>query len=81
MAEPSSAALDTPVGDAVGTTGLILNMAAIIAFALCLASVSAGSAAFAIGAGAVAAVTFTASLVILMVHGKRFEDAAVTVAS
>ncbi|HEY7051100.1 MAG TPA: hypothetical protein VH496_03065 [Mycobacterium sp.] len=74
MAEPSSVVPAKPVAEAIGTTGLMLNMVAVIAFALCVASLGTGTTAFAVGAGAVALISFAASLVILMLDGKRSDD-------
>ena len=56
------------MAEAVGTTGLILNVVAVIAFALCLAAMGTASAGFAIASGAV---TFAASIAILIVDGNR----------
>lgn len=71
MVEPNSVVVDNPVAEAVGTTGLILNVVAVIAFALCLAAMGTASAGFAIASGAVALVTFAASIIILIVDGNR----------
>ena len=71
MVEPNSVVVDNPVAEAVGTTGLILNVVAVIAFALCLAAMGTASAGFAIASGAVALVTFAASIAILIVDGNR----------
>ncbi|MGE5696508.1 MAG: hypothetical protein ACM4D3_15145 [Candidatus Sericytochromatia bacterium] len=75
MTETSSAIVDDPVAgpvsEAVGTTGLILNVVAVIAFALCLAGMGSASAVFAIVSGAVALITFAASLAIMIVDGNR----------
>lgn len=75
MAETSSVIVDdavaSPALEAVGTTGLILNVVAVIAFALCLAGMGSASALFAIVSGAVALITFAASLAIMVVDGNR----------
>lgn len=75
MVLPTPVNNDSPVADAVGTTGLILNMIAVIAFALCLAGIGMSSATLAVAAGVVAVVSFTASLAILIADGRRFEAA------
>jgi hypothetical protein len=75
MVLPTPVKIDDPVAEAVGTTGLILNMIAVIAFALCLAGLGMSSATLAVAAGVVAVVSFTASLMILVADGKRADNA------
>lgn len=66
---PASA--DAPVSEALATTGLFLNLASVIALAVCLASWSASDAVWAAAAGVAALLTFAASLVCF---SKRAED-------
>jgi hypothetical protein len=75
MVLPTPVNIDDPVAEAVGTTGLILNMIAVIAFALCLAGLGMSSATLGVAAGVVAVCSFTASLWILMADGRRAADA------
>lgn len=71
MVDSTYATVDHSATEAVGTTGLILNMVAVIAFALCLAGAATSNAASAIIAGAVAVVSFTASLVMMVIDSRR----------
>lgn len=57
------ASTDMPTSEALATTGLFLNVASVIALAICLASWGASNAALATAAGVGAVLTFTASLV------------------
>jgi hypothetical protein len=51
------------VSEAIATTGLILNIASVIALVICLAAFGAGQIGLAVIAGVGAAVTFIASLI------------------
>ena len=66
---PASA--DAPVSEALATTGLFLNLASVIALAVCLASWGASDTVWAAAAGVAAVLTFAASLVCF---GKQAED-------
>jgi hypothetical protein len=66
---PASA--DAPVSEALATTGLFLNLASVIAIAVCLASWGASDGVWAAAAGVAAVFAFGASLVCF---GKQAED-------
>ena len=66
---PASA--DAPASEALATTGLFLNLASVIAIAVCLASWGASDAVWAAAAGVAALLTFAASLVCF---SKQAED-------
>lgn len=74
MSEPASVPADDAVAHAVGTAGLILNVVAVIAFALCLAGLGLGRPPLAMTAAIVALVSFAASLACVIADGKRFAD-------
>ncbi|MDT5091626.1 MAG: hypothetical protein QOH60_989 [Mycobacterium sp.] len=57
--------------EALPAIGLILNMVAVIALALCLAGL-ATNLWLAAGAGGVALLSFAGSMAVLIVDGKRF---------
>jgi hypothetical protein len=63
MHERAIAPADSPSAEAVATTGLFLIFTAIIAVAVCLASWGAADGPLAALAGAIAAFSFTASLI------------------
>ena len=65
------ASTDTPTSEALATTGLFLNIASVIALAICLASWGASNVALGTAAGVAAALTFVGSLVCF---GKQAED-------
>lgn len=65
------ASTDTPTSEALATTGLFLNIASVIALALCLAGWGASNAALGTAAGVVAALAFVGSLVCF---GKQAQD-------
>ena len=81
MVELPKTLIDDPGADTVGTAGFILNMVAVIAFALCLAGLAMAGATLAISAGAVALVSFAGSLAILIADGRWFDDQDVAGAS
>lgn len=56
-----------------GAVGLVLNLTSIVAFAVCFAVVSTGSAALAALLGAIA--TFAASTGCFLIDGNRSRDA------
>jgi multisubunit Na+/H+ antiporter MnhB subunit len=66
-----AASTDTPTSEAVATTGLFLNIASVIALAICLAGLGASNAALGTAAGVAAALAFVGSLVCF---GKQAED-------
>jgi len=66
-----TASADAPLSEALATTGLFLNLASVIAIAVCLASWSASDVVWATAAGVAALLTFAASLVCF---GKQAED-------
>jgi len=66
---PASA--DTPTSEALATTGLFLNIASVIALALCLAGWGASNAALGTAAGIAAVLTFVGSLVCF---GRQADD-------
>lgn len=65
------ASTDTPTSEALATTGLFLNIASVIALAICLASFGASNAALGAVAGVAAAIAFIGSLVCF---GKQAQD-------
>ncbi|OBB71992.1 Uncharacterised protein [Mycolicibacterium flavescens] len=71
MREHALAPADDPSAEAIATTGLFLIFTAIIAVAVSLSSWGASDAPLAAVAGAVAAISFTASLVCF---GKQSAD-------
>ena len=66
------ASTDMPTSEALATTGLFLNIASVIALAICVASWGASNTALATAAGVGAVLTFVASLVCF---GKQASDA------
>lgn len=62
-----------PRVEALSTVGLLLNVAAVLAFALGLAGFSTGTSGLAAATIAVAVVIFAASLVCFMVGGRRLD--------
>ncbi|HEY5843293.1 MAG TPA: hypothetical protein VIU87_17865 [Mycobacterium sp.] len=62
-----------PRVEALSTVGLLLNVAAVPAFALGLAGLSTGTSGLAAATVAVAVVTFAASLVCFTVGGRRLD--------
>jgi hypothetical protein len=75
MAEFSAQSPDARPAEALPAVGLILNMASVIAFALCVAGVGMGSLTLGVTAGTVALASFAGSLVVLFLDGKRFAEA------
>jgi membrane protein implicated in regulation of membrane protease activity len=64
---------DSRSAETLPALGLILNMVAVIAFALCLAGFAGTTSLWlAVAAGAVALLSFAGSLAVLIVDGKRF---------
>jgi hypothetical protein len=74
MAEHSADHTSDQAAEALPAAGLILNMVAVIAFALCLAGVGTGNVTLGIGAGVVALASFAGCLAVLFVDGKRFAE-------
>ncbi len=64
---------DEPRVEALSTVGLLLNVAAVFAFAMGLAGLSTGRNALAAATMAVAVLTFAASLVCFAVGGRRLD--------
>lgn len=62
-----------PASEALSTVGLLLNIAAVFAFATGLAGLSTGTSALAVATVGVAVVTFAASLVCFAVGGSRLD--------
>ena len=62
-----------PPSEALSTVGLLLNVAAVSAFAPGLAGLSTGTSGLAAATVAVAVVTFAASLVCFTVGGSRLD--------
>jgi hypothetical protein len=69
---PQRSAEVTRGSEALPTLGLILNVVAVIGFALCLAGMSMADLTLALVAGPVAIVSFAGSLAVLVQDGKRF---------
>ena len=65
------ASTDKPTSEALATTGLFLNIASVIALAICLASWGASNVTLGTAAGLAAALAFVGSLVCF---GKQAED-------
>jgi len=65
---------DVPANEALGSTGLLLNIAAVIAFAVGLAGIGVASVTFIAGSLSVAVLIFLASVVCLFLDGRRAED-------
>jgi hypothetical protein len=65
------ASVDTPSSEALATSGLFLNIASVIALAICLASWSVSNSVVAAAAGVAAVLTFVGSLVCF---SKQAED-------
>jgi hypothetical protein len=74
MAEFTAQSPDARPAEALPAVGLILNMAAVIAFALCLAGVGMANLTLAVTAGPMALVSFAGSLAVLFLDGKRFAE-------
>lgn len=72
------AAGSTPAAEAVGTIALFLNVAALIAFAICLGSFAVQQPILAAAAGVGAVVAFAISMVCFMVDSRQFEEARAT---
>ena len=66
------------MAEAIATTGLFLNVIAVIAVAVCLASWGASHVATAAVAGAVALVSFGASIACFRAQADDTEEAAVS---
>jgi hypothetical protein len=66
-----AASADTPTSEALATTGLFLNVASVIALALCLAGWGASNATLGAIAGIAAIVAFVGSLVCF---GRQAQD-------
>lgn len=81
MTDLTSLYNDSPDAEAVGSTGLILFMVAVIATAMCAASVGAASMVSALLAGALALLAFAASIALLIAQGKHAESSEKTVLS
>lgn len=71
-------ASSTPAAEAVGTIALFLNVAALIAFAVCLGSFAVQQPILATAAGVGAVVAFAISLVCFAMDSKQFEEARAT---
>jgi hypothetical protein len=69
---------DTTISEALATTALFLNVASVIALAICLASWGASNAALATAAGVGALLTFAASLVCFGKQANEAEPQPVT---
>lgn len=74
MTDFSAQSPDGRPAEALPAVGLILNMTAVIAFALCLAGVGMANLTLAITAGPVALMSFAGSLAVLFLDGKRFAE-------
>ncbi|MCW2629724.1 hypothetical protein [Mycobacterium sp.] len=57
--------------EALSAVGLVLNVASIVAFTVCFAVFSTGSAAFAAILGAIAVAAFAASICCFFIDGNR----------
>jgi uncharacterized protein (UPF0212 family) len=66
------------MAEAIATTGLFLNFIAVIALAVCLASCGASHVTTAAMAGAVALVSFGASIACFRAQAEDAEDIAVS---
>lgn len=71
MHDQPPSAPETALSDATGTFALILNIVAVIAFALFVAACGIADGGFAVTAGVVALVGFTVSVTAFMVDGNR----------
>ncbi|KUH80317.1 MULTISPECIES: hypothetical protein [unclassified Mycobacterium] len=70
MRERAIAPADDPTAEAIATTGLFLIITAVIAVAVSLASWGAADAAMAAAAGAIATLSFAASLVCFAIQSR-----------
>ena len=73
MAERAQYPDDRPA-EALPALGLVLNMVAVIAFALCVAGVGTASLKLGLTAGIVALASFAGCLRVLYLDGKRFAE-------
>jgi hypothetical protein len=62
-----------PASEALSTVGLLLNVAAVLAFATGLAGLTISMSALSVATVAIAVVTFAASLVCFAVGGSRLD--------
>jgi F0F1-type ATP synthase assembly protein I len=79
MRERTPAATEAPMAEAIATTGLFLNVTAVIALAVCLASWGASDAMFALVAGVIAVVSFATSIVCFLAQAEERPRQQVTV--
>jgi hypothetical protein len=69
---PQRSADITEGNETLPAIGLILNVAAVIGFALCLAGIGMANWTLGVAAGVVAIASFAGSLAVLVQDGKRF---------
>lgn len=79
MREGNPAGTDEPMAEAIATTGLFLNITAVIAIAVCLASWGMSDGLLAWVAGAIALVSFATSILCFVVQATDRERAQVPV--
>ncbi|MCT7662163.1 hypothetical protein [Mycobacterium deserti] len=79
MRDGDPAGTKEPMAEAIGTTGLFLNVTAVIAIAVCLAGWTSSDATLALLAGAIAVISFVSSILCFLAQAEERERQQVTV--
>jgi F0F1-type ATP synthase assembly protein I len=79
MSEGNPAGAQGPMAEAIGTTGLFLNVTAVIAIAVCLASWGSANGTLALLAGAIALISFVTSILCFLAQAEERERQQITV--
>jgi hypothetical protein len=71
---------DNPIGEAVSTAALFLNVAAVISLVICLGALAGSQFAVVAFAGVVAVSAFTGSVICFIIDERRTGDHVMTLA-